>query len=126
MSQGKQQDVSGTMHIEIVQNRIDWLGLLWEPGVDPLQKIHPIGNGPSRIRLRESLAGRRVKRAKDIALPASAIIDFLAGPCRWCRWCGASGGAHQLLTGKALSRVRAHLIQADHDTTFRRVRVEFF
>ena len=38
MGQGKQQDIGGTMHIEIVQNRIDWLGLLWDPGVDTLQK----------------------------------------------------------------------------------------
>src|SRR4029450_11646406 len=38
MRQGKQQDVGGTMHIEIVQNGIDGLRLLRDPSVHALQE----------------------------------------------------------------------------------------
>ena len=61
MGQGKQQDIGGTMHIEIVQNCLDWLGLLWDPGVDTLQKVDPIGNGASGRGLRKGLARYRTQ-----------------------------------------------------------------
>src|SRR5215831_17718468 len=125
MRQGKQQDVGGTMHIEIVQNHVDWLGLLWDPGVDTLQKVDPIGNGPSGVGLRKSLARDRTKCSEDVALPTSAIIDLLTSTLGRERWLGGRGHAHELLLREALGRFRTHLIQADHDTPCRRVRIEY-
>ena len=62
---------------------------------------------------------------QEVALTASALIDLLTGTLgRWL-FLGGRGSAHELLTREALGRFRAHLIQADHDTTFRRVRREF-
>ena len=45
--------------------------------------------------------------------------------CR-CRWAGDRGWSHQFLARAALGRCRPHLIQADHDTTLRGMRVEGF
>src|SRR5215470_2680728 len=114
------------MHIEIVQNGIDRLRLLREPGVDTFQELHPVGNGASRVGLREGLASRWSKGPKDIALAPPPIIDLLPSTLGRGRWLGYRGWSHQCLARKALGRFRTHLIQADHDTTRRWARVECF
>src|SRR5262245_20744886 len=125
MSQGKQQDIGGTMHIEIVQNGINGLRL-WEPGVDALQEVDPIDHSASCIGLREGLASRRAKGPKDVPLAPPTIINVLPSAPGRELWLSHRGCTYQLLARKALGRFRAHLIQADHDTTLRWMRVEFF
>src|SRR5215470_19235981 len=114
------------MDVEIVQNGIDGLCFLRDPSVDALQELDPIGNGASRIRLREGLARRGSKGPKDIALASPTIINLL--PSAFCggRWLGDRGWSYQCLARKALRRLRPHLIQAEHDTLRRWARVEGF
>jgi hypothetical protein len=69
------------MHIEIVQNGIDGLRLLRDPGVHALQELNPIDNGASRIGLRESLARRWTKGPKDVALAPPTIMALQNCSC---------------------------------------------
>ena len=123
-SQGKQQDLGGPTDVEVIQNGLDRLSLLRPPEVDALQKIYPIGNGPTGRGLRVGLPSGRAKGTKDVALPASAIIDFLTGTLGGRLLVGGRGSTHQLLPGEALGRFRAHVIRADHNTPYRGVRIE--
>ena len=118
MRQGKHQAIGGTMYIEIVQNRLGCLSILWAPGVDTLQTIDSLDNGASGVGPREGLAGGRTKGPKDRAFAAPAIIDLLAGTFRWYRRFGGSGGVYQLLIRGTLGRFRPHVIPANHDTLF--------
>src|SRR6478672_9311943 len=79
-----------------------------------------LSSGPALIGQRESLAGRRLQSAKDIASnPAPAVVDLLPGPLGF-----RASWAHQPLARVALAGLRPHLVEADNDTAGRCLRVE--
>lgn len=93
------------------------LGILWQPELDMLQKVDPVGGTSTWVRAGQCRSRMRQESAENRASPAPSIIDLLPSPLCWLltRWLAFN----ELLTRKALGTFRSHLIQADYCTCWR-------
>src|SRR6478736_5044324 len=115
MQQVEQQHVGRTMSIQVVEYGVDPPYRRIDPALDGAQEIDPVDRGATLIGQRESLAGRRLQGAKDIAgNPAPAVVDLLPGPLGL-----GAGWPHKLLARVALAGLRSHLVEADDDAAGR-------
>src|SRR5215471_2336301 len=73
MGQREQQDVSGSMHRQVIQNGLDALYLSGNPLVHLGEKIDPVDRCPPIIGNGQGLSAGRLKGSKDIALGPASI-----------------------------------------------------
>src|SRR5919205_888478 len=124
--QTKQQDIRRPMDIQIIHNRIEVFDLCWHPLLDMAEEIDPVADRASEIISGQCLPCRWTKRAKDVPLAPTAIINFLRSALPWPQWGQCRCRGHQLLPRITLRRHRSHLIETDYRTLCRWVGVERF
>src|SRR4051794_21691990 len=103
------------MDIQVVEDGVHPLDLWRNPGIHSAEEVDPVGDGPPTVRGGECLAGGRLEGAEDVAFASSTVVDLLRAALGWLVGVRRHG-AHELLTGKALGRLRPHLIEAEGHT----------
>src|SRR5215510_5255516 len=126
VGQTKQQDIGRPMDIQIIHNRIEAFVLRRHPLLHVAEEIHPVGDRASEIISGQRLPGRWTKRAKDVPLAPTAIINFLRSALPWTPESQGRCRGHQLLPCITLRRHWSHLIETDYRTLFRWLGVERF
>jgi hypothetical protein len=64
---------------QVVDDGVHGFGVGWQPGVDLLQEVDPVGGRPPRVWRGERLAGGRPEGAEDGAPAPAAVVDLLPG-----------------------------------------------
>src|SRR5215213_733563 len=111
MRESEQQDIQGTVRVQVIEDRVHPLGARWKPGVDLVEKVHPICRGAASIGDREGGARRRLEGSEDVAFTPPPIVDFLAGagsPAHLGGW-----GRHYLAPAETLRCFGPEFVQAD-------------
>src|SRR3954447_17368173 len=120
MQQAEQQHVGRAVDVEVVEHGVDSLDRRIDPGLDHAQEVDPVDRGATLEGQGESLAGRRLQRAKDVPCNATpAVVDLLPGALGL-----GAGWPHEPLARVALAGLRSHLVQADDGAAGRWCRVE--
>src|SRR5262245_56474262 len=114
MMKREQQHVGGAMGAQVVDNRIDLIGLCRQPSLDPFEEVSPIGARAPAIGMCQGIASCRSEGAEDVAFAAPSVVEFLFRPtCSLVRSISriTRFRSHHFLTRVAFGTLRSHFIK---------------
>src|SRR5829696_4793460 len=121
VDQRPEQHVRGAVGCQVVQDDVDAVDARVEPALDPLQEGDDVGGGAPGVGRGQRRARHGHEGAEDVATAAASIVDLLPGPSSPLP---VRIAPHQPRAGEAFGALRAHFIEADHDTADGRTGVE--